>query len=161
MSSFGLSKQLSIPISSAKEYMDIYFNRYPEIKSYMNKTKEFAKENGYVQTIYGRKLYLPEINSKQVQRRKYAERTAINAPVQGSAADIIKIAMIDINKWLEKINSSTKIIMQVHDELVFEISENDLDQEVPEIIKIMQGCVNLNLPLKVNYGVDNNWGDAH
>ncbi len=141
--------------------MDIYFNRYPEIKSYMNKTKEFAKENGYVQTIYGRKLYLPEINSKQVQRRKYAERTAINAPVQGSAADIIKIAMIDINKWLEKINSSTKIIMQVHDELVFEISENDLDQEVPEIIKIMQGCVNLNLPLKVNYGVDNNWGDAH
>ena len=161
MSSFGLSKQLSIPISGAKEYMDIYFNRYPEIKSYMNKTKEFAKENGYVQTIYGRKLYLPEINSKQVQRRKYAERTAINAPVQGSAADIIKIAMIDINKWLEKINSSTKIIMQVHDELVFEISENDLDQEVPEIIKIMQGCVNLNLPLKVNYGVDNNWGDAH
>jgi len=127
----------------------------------MNKTKEFAKENGYVQTIYGRKLYLPEINSKHVQRRKYAERTAINAPVQGSAADIIKIAMIDINKWLEKINSSTKIIMQVHDELVFEISENDLDQEVPEIIKIMQGCVNLNLPLKVNYGVDNNWGDAH
>lgn len=161
MSSFGLSKQLGISISEAKEYMNIYFKRYPEIKSYMNKTKEFAKENGYVQTIYGRKLYLPEINSKQIQRRKYAERTAINAPVQGSAADIIKIAMIDINKWMEKINSSTKIIMQVHDELVFEISENDLDQEVPEIIKIMQECVNLNLPLKVNYGIDKNWGDAH
>ena len=122
---------------------------------------EFAKKNGYVQTIYGRKLFLPEINSKNSQRRKYAERTAINAPVQGSAADIIKIAMIQIDKLLTQNKSRTKMIMQVHDELVFEIFENDIDSEVSNIINIMQDCVKLNLPLAVNYGIDNNWGDAH
>ena len=111
--------------------------------------------------IYGRKLFLPEINSKNVQRRKYAERTAINAPVQGSAADIIKIAMIKIDKLLAQKKSRTKMIMQVHDELVFEIFENDIELEVSNIINIMQDCVKLNLPLAVNYGIDNNWGDAH
>ena len=161
MSSFGLSKQLGISIPEAKDYMDIYFKRYPRVKSYMEEIKSFAKEKGYVETIYGRKLYLPEINSKHAQRRNYAERTAINAPMQGSAADIIKIAMIKIYKWLEKNNSKTNIIMQVHDELVFEIYEKDIDTEVLEIINIMQSCVNLNLPLEVNYGIDNNWGDAH
>ena len=161
MSSFGLSKQLGISIPEAKDYMNIYFNRYPKVKLYMKEIKDFAKEKGYVETIYGRKLYLPEINSKHAQRRNYAERTAINAPVQGSAADIIKIAMIQIDKWLVKNNSRTMMIMQVHDELVFEIHEKDIDVEVLEIINIMQGCVNLNLPLEVNYGIDNNWGDAH
>ncbi len=161
MSSFGLSKQLGISIPDAKDYMDIYFQRYPDIKSYMNDTKEFAKKNGFVETIYGRKLFLPEINSKNSQRRKYAERTAINAPVQGSAADIIKIAMIQIDKLLAQNKSRTKMIMQVHDELVFEIFENDIDSEVSNIISIMQDCVKLNLPLAVNYGIDNNWGDAH
>ena len=161
MSSFGLSKQLGISIPDAKDYMDIYFKRYPEIKSYMTATKEFAKANGYVETIYGRQLFLPEINSKHAQRRKYAERTAINAPVQGSAADIIKIAMIEIDKWLAQNHSKTKMIMQVHDELVFEISENDIDSEVSNIINIMQDCVKLKLPLEVNYGIDDNWGDAH
>ncbi|MBT7543203.1 MAG: DNA polymerase I [Gammaproteobacteria bacterium] len=161
MSSFGMSKQLGISIPEAKDYMDIYFDRYPKIKLYMKETKEFAQKNGYVETIFGRKLYLPEINSKQVQRRKYAERTAINAPVQGSAADIIKIAMIEIDCWLNEINSNTKMIMQVHDELVFEINEKDVDNEVENIINIMQNCVNLKLPLIVNYGINFNWGDAH
>ena len=161
MSSFGLSKQLGIPISAAKDYMDVYFERYPRIKSYMNQIKDFAKNNGYVETIYGRKLYLPEISSKNVQRRKYAERTAINAPVQGSAADIIKIAMIQIDQWLSNNKSDTKMIMQVHDELVFEIPEKNATADVENIIKIMKNCVSLNLPLEVNYGIDKNWGDAH
>ena len=161
MSSFGLSKQLGISIPEAKEYMDIYFNRYPKIKFYMNEMIEFAKTKGYVETVYGRKLYLPEINSKRAQRRNYAERTAINAPVQGTAADIIKVAMIQIDKWLMKQKSKTKMIMQVHDELVFEIYENDIDSEVTNIVNIMQDCVNLNLPLEVNYGIDDNWGNAH
>ena len=161
MSSFGLSKQLGIPISAAKDYMDVYFERYPRIKSYMNQIKDFAKNNGYVETIYGRKLYLPEISSKNVQRRKYAERTAINAPVQGSAADIIKIAMIQIAQWLSNNKSNTKMIMQVHDELVFEIPEKNAVADVENIIKIMKNCVSLNLPLEVNYGIDKNWGDAH
>ena len=161
MSSFGLSKQLGIPISAAKDYMDVYFERYPRIKSYMNQIKDFAKNNGYVETIYGRKLYLPEISSKNVQRRKYAERTAINAPVQGSAADIIKIAMIQIDQWLSNNKSDVKMIMQVHDELVFEIPEKNATADVENIIKIMKNCVSLNLPLEVNYGIDKNWGDAH
>jgi len=161
MSSFGLSKQLGIPISAAKDYMDVYFERYPRIKSYMNRIKDFAKNNGYVETIYGRKLYLPEISSKNVQRRKYAERTAINAPVQGSAADIIKIAMIQIDQWLSNNKSDIKMIMQVHDELVFEIPEKNTTADVENIIKIMKNCVSLNLPLEVNYGIDKNWGDAH
>ena len=161
MSSFGLSKQLGIPISAAKDYMDVYFERYPRIKSYMNQIKDFAKNNGYIETIYGRKLYLPEISSKNVQRRKYAERTAINAPVQGSAADIIKIAMIQIDQWLSNNQSETKMIMQVHDELVFEIPEKNAVADVENIIKIMKNCVSLNLPLEVNYGIDKNWGDAH
>ncbi len=161
MSSFGLSKQLGIPIPEAKDYMDIYFNRYPKIKSYMNDRKYFAKKNGYVETLYGRKLYLPDINSKNGQRRSYAERTAINAPVQGSAADIIKIAMIEIDKWLEEKKSKTKMIMQVHDELVFEIFEEDINLEVQEIVSLMEGCVTLDLPLEVNYGIEDNWGNAH
>jgi DNA polymerase-1 len=152
MSSFGLSKQLGIGIPEAKEYMDIYFRRYPKIKNYMNEIKQFAKENGYVETMHGRKLYLPEINSKRAQIRNYAERTAINAPVQGAAADIIKIAMIEIDKWLMQKKSKTKMIMQVHDELVFEIHEDDINQEVKNIVNIMQDCVSLDLPLEVNYG---------
>ena len=161
MSSFGLSKQLGIAIPEAKDYMDIYFNRYPKIKSYMNEMKAFAKTNGFVETLYGRKLYLPEINSKQGQRRSYAERTAINAPVQGTAADIIKIAMIEIDNWLTKKKSKTKMIMQVHDELVFEIFENDIEEEVVQIANLMKNCVKLDLPLEVNYGIEENWGNAH
>ena len=161
MSSFGLSKQLGISIPEAKDYMDIYFNRYPKIKSYMNEIKAFAKTNGFVETLFGRKLYLPEINAKQGQRRSYAERTAINAPVQGTAADIIKIAMIEIDNWLMKKKSKTKMIMQVHDELVFEIFENDIEEEVVQIANLMKNCVKLDLPLEVNYGIEENWGNAH
>ncbi len=161
MSSFGLSKQLGISIPEAKDYMDIYFNRYPKIKSYMLEKKTFAKQHGYVETLLGRKLYLPEINSKQAQRRSYAERTAINAPVQGTAADIIKIAMIEIDKWLAEKKSKTKMIMQVHDELVFEISENDIDSEIEVIVNLMQNCITLDLPLEVNFGIEDNWGNAH
>ncbi len=161
MSSFGLSKQLGISIPEAKDYMDIYFSRYPKIKSYMLEKKTFAKQHGYVETLLGRKLYLPEINSKRAQRRSYAERTAINAPVQGTAADIIKIAMIEIDKWLAEKKSKTKMIMQVHDELVFEISENDIDSEIEDIVNLMQNCITLDLPLEVNFGIEDNWGNAH
>ena len=127
----------------------------------MLEKKTFAKQHGYVETLLGRKLYLPEINSKQAQRRSYAERTAINAPVQGTAADIIKIAMIEIDKWLAEKKSKTKMIMQVHDELVFEISENDIDSEIEDIVNLMQNCITLDLPLEVNFGIDDNWGNAH
>ena len=127
----------------------------------MLEKKTFAKQHGYVETLLGRKLYLPEINSKQVQRRSYAERTAINAPVQGTAADIIKIAMIEIDKWLAEKKSKTKMIMQLHDELVFEISENDIDSEIEGIVNLMQNCITLDLPLEVNFGIEDNWGNAH
>jgi len=161
MSSFGLSKQLGIPIPEAKDYMDIYFNRYPKIQSYMNKMKAFAKTNGFVETLYGRKLYLPEINSKQGQRRSYAERTAINAPVQGTAADIIKIAMIEIDNWLVKKKSKTKMIMQVHDELVFEVKKSKAKNHQDQIVSLMENTFNLSVPLIVEAEAGNNWNEAH
>ncbi|MFT5425226.1 MAG: DNA polymerase-1 [Gammaproteobacteria bacterium] len=161
MSPFGLAKQLGITRSEAKDYVDRYFEHYPDVKNYMETTREQAREQGYVETVFGRRLYLPEINARNAARRQYAERTAINAPMQGTAADIIKRAMIDIQDYLNKNNPDIKLIMQVHDELVFEIPENKIESLEPEIRNIMTRAAKLSVPLLVDIGTGNNWDAAH
>jgi DNA polymerase-1 len=161
MSRFGLAKQLNITNDEAAHYIDTYFARYPEVGTYMESTKEKAKELGYVETLFGRRLYLPEINASNGMRRQAAERTAINAPMQGSAADIIKIAMIDINQWIKDEKPDCCVVMQVHDELVFEIAEDKVDTYQPIIEKIMTEAVELSIPLIVDVGVGDNWEQAH
>ena len=161
MSAFGLAKQLNIGRKQAAEYIDTYFERYPGVLNYMNSIRSSASDNGYVETDFGRRLYLPEINSRNGMRRQAAERTAINAPMQGTAADIIKLAMISVDKWLEKSNLKSVMIMQVHDELVLEVPEFEL-VEVTDGLKLhMEGAANLKVPLVVDAGVGNNWDEAH
>jgi DNA polymerase-1 len=161
MSPFGLAKQLGITRSEAKEYVDRYFEHYPDVKNYMDITREQAREQGYVETVFGRRLYLPEINARNAARRQYAERTAINAPMQGTAADIIKRAMIDIQHCLNKDYPDIKLIMQVHDELVFEIPEDKVEALKPEIVSIMTSAADLSVPLLVDIGTGDNWDTAH
>ncbi|HID83389.1 MAG TPA: DNA polymerase I [Chromatiales bacterium] len=161
MSAFGLGKQLSIGRNEAQEYVDLYFARYPGVKKYMDKTREQAKDQGYVETLFGRRLYLPEIHSRNAQRRQYAERTAINAPMQGTAADIIKLAMIAVDQWIGKQNPSIKMIMQVHDELVFEVKTQKLEAATKAIIKLMESAASLSVPLIVEAGTGSNWDEAH
>ncbi len=161
MSPFGLAKQLGIRRNEAKEYVDRYFEHYPDVKNYMEKTREQAREQGYVETVFGRRLYLPEINARNAARRQYAERTAINAPMQGTAADIIKRAMIDIEVWLNKEHPDVKLIMQVHDELVFEVPEGKVETLEPEIRNIMTRAAELSVPLLVDIGTGKNWDTAH
>ena len=161
MSAFGLAKQLGIPRYQAQEYIDLYFKKYPQVQSFMDKTKEKAREYGYIETLYGRRLYLPDINSKNGLRRKYAERSAINAPMQGSAADIIKLAMIDVSKWLRSEKVPAKMIMQVHDELVLEVRSDVISDIKDEIINIMESTVSLKVPLIVDVGTGKNWDEAH
>ena len=161
MSAFGLAKQLGINRQQAQSYVDLYFERYPGVKTYMDQTRELAHEQGYVETLFGRRLYLPEINSRNAQRRQYAERTAINAPMQGSAADIIKLAMKNIDAWLRHSNTSTMMIMQVHDELVFECSQDSVDQDKHHIIRLMMEAADLRVPLEVDANVGINWDQAH
>jgi DNA polymerase-1 len=161
MSAHGLSKQLGIERHQAAEYMQTYFDRYPGVRQYMDNTRDQAKEQGYVETIFGRRLYLPEINSSNGMRRQYAERTAINAPMQGSAADIIKRAMIDIHSWLSEADTGIRMIMQVHDELVFEVPVDQLDMAKHTIEKFMMGAAELKVPLEVGIGVGDNWEQAH
>ena len=161
MSAFGLAKQLNIGRKQAAEYIDTYFERYPGVLNYMNSVRSSASDNGYVETDFGRRLYLPEINSRNGLRRQAAERTAINAPMQGTAADIIKLAMISVDKWLEKSNLKSVMIMQVHDELVLEVPELEL-LEVTDGLKLhMENAANLKVPLVVDAGVGNNWDEAH
>jgi len=161
MSAFGLAKQLNIGRKQASEYIDTYFERYPGVLNYMNSVRSSASDNGYVETDFGRRLYLPEINSRNGMRRQAAERTAINAPMQGTAADIIKLAMISVDKWLEKSNLKSVMIMQVHDELVLEVPELEL-VEVTDGLKLhMENAANLKVPLVVEAGVGNNWDEAH
>ena len=161
MSSFGLAQQLGLSRSQAQSYIDLYFARYPGVKNYMDTIRDQAREQGYVETLFGRRLYLPEIKSRNAARRQYAERTAINAPMQGTAADIIKRAMISTDQWLLEDKPDAKMIMQVHDELVFEIAEGQLDY-YPEIIRtIMCSAADLNVPLTVDIGIGNNWDEAH
>ena len=161
MSAFGLAQQLGLSRSQAQSYIDLYFARYPGVKNYMDNIRELAKEQGYVETLFGRRLYLPEIKSRNAARRQYAERTAINAPMQGTAADIIKIAMLNTQQWLQDNKSSNKMIMQVHDELVFEVAEQQLDDFSNAIRDIMCSAAQLDVPLIVDIGVGDNWDEAH
>ncbi len=161
MSAFGLARQLGIMRHEAQEYVDLYFSRYPGVKNYMDQTREQARKQGYVETVFGRRLYLPEINARQAQRRQYAERSAINAPMQGTAADIIKRAMITVDRFLAESGSSARLIMQVHDELVLEVPEQELDAVRLEVISLMNAAADLNVPLKVEAGHGANWDEAH
>ena len=160
MSAFGLAKQLDIGRRDAQEYIERYFDRYPGVLAYMENTRASAYEMGYVETLFGRRLYLPEINSSNGMRRQAAERTAINAPMQGTAADIIKIAMLNVNAWL-KDNADIKMIMQVHDELVFEVPTDKLDYAKENIGQLMSNAADLAVPLIVDIGVGDNWDEAH
>ncbi len=161
MSAFGLAKQLGIDRSSAKDYVDRYFARYPSVKAYMDETRLAAKEHGYVETVYKRRLYLPEINAKNAARRQYAERTAINAPMQGTAADIIKRAMLTIDEHIQKQPDQIRMIMQVHDELVFEVANEKVDEMRQQISELMSNAGDLCIPLLVEAGVGDNWDEAH
>lgn len=161
MSAFGLAKQLGIGRPEAQDYVNLYFSRYPGVKEYMDNTREEAKEKGYVETVFGRRLHLPEINSRNGQRRQYAERTAINAPMQGTAADIIKRAMISVDEWVASSGLDIKVLMQVHDELVFEVKASDLDPAQSHIVTLMEGAAELRVPLVAEAGVGNNWDEAH
>lgn len=161
MSAFGLAKQLGIERGEAQSYVNRYFDRYPGVKAYMDRTRAEAKEQGFVETVAGRRLYLPEIRSRNVQRRQYAERSAINAPMQGTAADIIKRAMIDVDAWLEQSESKARLVMQVHDELVLEVPKSDAKTVGKTIVNIMAKAANLSVPLAVDVGVGQNWDEAH
>ncbi len=161
MSAFGLSRQLNIPMKEAQEYIDLYFERYPGVKEYMDRTRIEAAEHGFVETIFGRRLYLPEINASNFQRRQAAERTAINAPMQGSAADIIKRAMIKVDAWLKESELDAQITMQVHDELVLEINKRDTETVVAGVRERMEGAADLNIPLVVEVGIGADWDAAH
>ena len=161
MSAFGLARQLGIERGAAQEYVDLYFARYPGVKAYMDATRAKAHDDGFVETVFGRRLYLPEINARNAQRRNAAERTAINAPMQGTAADIIKLAMIRAAGWLEDSGSDARMIMQVHDELVFEVPESELDDFCGEVRGCMEGAAALSVSLVVDVGVGMNWDEAH
>ena len=162
MSAFGLAKQLEIGRKEAQDYIDVYFARYPAVKEYMQQAKDFAKEHGYVETVFGRRLYLPDINAKNAIARNGAERAAVNAPMQGTAADIIKKAMINVkNEIINKYNQDIKMIMQVHDELVFEVKKEHISEIVTQIKYIMEHAVSLSVPLEVNVDVGENWEQAH
>ena len=161
MSAFGLAKQLNISRGLAADYIDRYFDRYPGVLRYMNETKALAADQGYVETVFGRRLYLPEINAKAVPRRQAAERTAINAPMQGTAADIIKLAMIGVQDWLPVSGLEAKMIMQVHDELVFEVVQTDVEALTAGVVERMAGAASLTVPLVVDTGVGDNWDQAH
>jgi DNA polymerase-1 len=178
MSAFGLAQQLGLSRSQAQAYIDLYFARYPGVKNYMDNIREQARAQGYVETLFGRRLYLPEINARNAARRQYAERTAINAPMQGTAADIIKRAMLAADQWLYRAtakdggslaigsepirqNPNAKMIMQVHDELVFEIAGDQLDSCIATIRNLMCAAAELDVPLIVDIGIGNNWDEAH
>jgi DNA polymerase-1 len=161
MSAFGLAKQLGISRGEAQEYVDLYFDRYPGVKQYMDDIRVRASEKGYVETVFGRRLYLPEINARNAQRRQYAERSAINAPMQGTAADIIKRAMITVHAWLIEEQPGARMIMQVHDELVFEVESGKVDTVTKRVTDLMNSAAELKVPLKVDVGTGLNWDEAH
>ncbi|MEK0166850.1 DNA polymerase I [Pseudescherichia vulneris] len=161
MSAFGLSRQLNIPRKESQRYMDLYFERYPGVREYMERTRAQAKEQGYVETLEGRRLYLPDITSSNAARRAGAERAAINAPMQGTAADIIKRAMIAVDAWLQAEQPRVRMIMQVHDELVFEVHKDDVEQVSQKIHELMENSTQLDVPLLVEVGSGENWDLAH
>jgi DNA polymerase-1 len=161
MSAFGLARQLSTGRSEAQKYVDLYFERYPGVKRYMDETKQKARDHGFVETIFGRRLYLPEILSRNQALRQYAERSAINAPMQGTAADIIKRAMIEVDAWLRTSKVPARLIMQVHDELVLEVADAAVDTVVQQVRQHMVRAAELRVPLKVDVGIGRNWDEAH
>jgi DNA polymerase-1 len=161
MSAFGLTRQLDIPRAEAQKYLDTYFERYTGVKNYMANTKAQAKEDMFVETLMGRRLYLNEINAANGLRRQAAERAAINAPLQGSAADIIKKAMIDIDKFLAKEMPQVRMIMQVHDELIFEAPKKNSEEVLTVMKNMMEGAVRLDIPLIVEAAIGDNWNEAH
>jgi DNA polymerase-1 len=161
MSAFGLARQLGIDREEAQAYVDRYFARYPAVQSLIARIRAQARELGYVETLFGRRLYIPEIGVANQQRRGQAERTAINAPMQGSAADIIKRAMIGCDRWLQRSGVKAQMIMQVHDELVFEVAEAQVDELIPEVRRAMAQAAELEVPLVVDVGVGSNWEEAH
>jgi DNA polymerase-1 len=161
MSAFGLARQLGISRGDAQRYVDLYFERYPGVKRYMDETRAQARELGYVETVFGRRLYLPEIRSRNAALRQYAERSAINAPMQGTAADIIKRAMIEVDGWLESSRAPARLIMQVHDELVLEVADEAVEMTVAQLRQHMTAAAELAVPLKVDVGVGRNWDEAH
>ena len=161
MSAFGLAKQLDTSRKEAQMYIDLYFERYPGVREYMDNTRLMAKEQGYVETVFGRRLYLPEINARNAQRRQYAERTAINAPMQGTAADIIKRAMITVDRWLESSETDARMVMQVHDELVLEVPISEVELVSKKLIDLMRSAASLAVPLEVEVGKGANWEEAH
>jgi DNA polymerase-1 len=161
MSAFGLAKQLNVGRYQAQDYIDLYFARYPGVQAYMDNTRTAAAEQGYVETLKGRRLYLPEINSRNGMRRQAAERTAINAPMQGTAADIIKQAMISVDQWLRDEQLSARVIMQVHDELVLEVPETEMETVTTGLKEKMEAAMVLDVPLVVDVGVGDNWDEAH
>jgi DNA polymerase-1 len=160
MSAFGLARQLGIDRGAAQKYVDLYFQRYPGVKRYMDETRSLARERGFVETVFGRRLYLPEIRSRNQQLRSYAERSAINAPMQGTAADIIKRAMIEVHRWLFGMPHA-RLMMQVHDELVLEVAEDRADDVLKELRGHMAAAADLRVPLRVDVGVGKNWDEAH
>ena len=161
MSAFGLAKQLHVGRYEAQDYIDTYFERYPGVKSYMDNTRIEAADVGYVETLKGRRLYLPEIKSSNGMRRAAAERTAINAPMQGTAADIIKLAMIEVDNWLAESDLDARVIMQVHDELVLEVADADIEAVSEGLCAKMEGAMSLDVPLLVEVGLGDNWDEAH
>lgn len=161
MSAFGLSQNLKISRESAQKYMDIYFERYPKVHNYMQETIAFAQKHGYVESAYGRRIYIPEIHSKNGIRRKAAERAAINAPMQSSAADIIKIAMLCVDTWIQQSKLPVRMIMQVHDELILEVKEEIVDEAIEHLRECMQNAYEISVPLLVDVGVGESWDEAH
>jgi DNA polymerase-1 len=161
MSAFGLAKQLGVHRGEAQDYINVYFKRYPGVKEYMDSARVKARESGYVETVYGRRLYLPDIKASNGARRQYAERTAINAPMQGTAADLIKMAMLSVDKWTTSEAPEVKMIMQVHDELVFELPENQQAEVIEKVCRLMAGVGTLSVPLIVEAGAGANWALAH
>lgn len=161
LSAYGLAQNLGIENSEGKEMIDEYFNRFPNILNYINETKEFAKEHEYVQTLLGRRRYVPDINASNWNVRGFAERVAINMPIQGTAADIIKLAMINIHNWLKSNQKKSRMLLQVHDELVFEIHESELEEVPAKIVELMEGAFTLDVPLSVEAGIGDNWLEAH
>nr|MBP6280353.1 DNA polymerase I [Rhodocyclaceae bacterium] len=161
MSAFGLAKQINVDRSAAQSYMDRYFARYTGVARYMEETRALARSNGYVETVFGRRLWLPEIKSSNVGRRQGAERAAINAPMQGTAADLIKRAMLAVQDWLDAQKLQSLLILQVHDELVLEVPEVELDVVKAALPKLMGGVADLKVPLLVEVGVGGDWDTAH
>jgi DNA polymerase-1 len=161
MSAFGLARQLHLGRHEAQEYIDLYFKRYPGVQAYMENTRALAHEQGYVETLFGRRLYLPEINARNKMRQQAAERTAINAPMQGTAADIIKRAMIRVDDWLEDGDADARVVMQVHDELVLEVAEGEAEAVSDRVCELMASAAKLDVELLVEAGIGDNWDEAH